>query len=190
MRKKYSLNSYCVNLIHHDTSPCYLTQLRCCTPCDTCIRVASSACSFLLYCELFSDRELFTNCELCYAHTSAPPHMIHALHVASSACSFSIVLWTLFWPWTLYQPWTPLRTHFSSAPCNACTMRGELSLLFFYCTVNSFRTPTPNHVAQARICVWPNLTKNKTEPTCLHLPTIYRIFKNNWKKILKMCRKR
>ena len=34
---------------------------------------------FLLYCELFSDRELFTDCELCDARTLAPPHMTHAL---------------------------------------------------------------------------------------------------------------
>ena len=59
---------------------------------------------FLSYRELFSDRELFTNCELHDAHTSALPHMMHALHVANSACSFSIVPWTLFWPWTLYWP--------------------------------------------------------------------------------------
>ena len=56
------------------------------------LRVATSACSFLLYRELFSDRELFTNHELCDAHTSAPPHVTHALYVASPARSFSIVL--------------------------------------------------------------------------------------------------
>ena len=37
------------------------------------------------------------------AKTSALPCMMHALCVASSVCSFSIVPWTLFWLWTLYQ---------------------------------------------------------------------------------------
>ena len=46
---------------------------------------------FLLYHELFSDCELFTDHELGDARTLAPPHMTHALHVASSARSFSIV---------------------------------------------------------------------------------------------------
>ena len=46
---------------------------------------------FLLYHELFSDRELFTDRELCDTRTLAPPHMMHALHVASFARSFSIV---------------------------------------------------------------------------------------------------
>ena len=70
---------------------------------------------FLLYHELFSDCELFTDHELHDAHTLAPPHMTHALCVVSSACSFYIVLWTLFRPWTLYRPWTPWCTHFGSA---------------------------------------------------------------------------
>ena len=70
---------------------------------------------------------------------AAAPHVTHALRVASSARSFSIVPWTLFWPWTLYQPWTPWRTHFgSSTPCDAHTACGELRSLFFFCTVNSF----------------------------------------------------
>ena len=43
---------------------------------------------FLLYHELFSDRELFTDNEFRDTCTSAPPHVMHALHVASSACSF------------------------------------------------------------------------------------------------------
>ena len=46
---------------------------------------------FLLYRELFSDRELFTDHELHDARTLALPHVTHALHVASSALSFSIV---------------------------------------------------------------------------------------------------
>ena len=70
---------------------------------------------FLLYCELFSDRELFPDCELFSDHelfcdrelfsdhelftdlklrdtrTLAPPHVMHALRVASSACSFTNV---------------------------------------------------------------------------------------------------
>ena len=46
---------------------------------------------FLLYHELFSNRELFTDRELCDARILAPPHITHALHVSSSACSFSIV---------------------------------------------------------------------------------------------------
>ena len=46
---------------------------------------------FLLYLELFSDRELFTNHELRDARTLAPPYVTHALHVVSSARSFSIV---------------------------------------------------------------------------------------------------
>ena len=47
---------------------------------------------FLLYRELFSDLELFTDLELCNACTLAPPHVMHALRVASLAFSFSIVL--------------------------------------------------------------------------------------------------
>ena len=46
---------------------------------------------FLFYRELFSDQELFTDRELCDARTLAPPHVMHALRVASSARSFSIV---------------------------------------------------------------------------------------------------
>ena len=42
---------------------------------------------------------------------AAAPYMMHALRVASSACSFSIVPWTLFQPLTLYCPWTPWSTH-------------------------------------------------------------------------------
>ena len=38
---------------------------------------------------------------------AAAPYMTHALCVVSSACSFSIVPWTLFRPWILYRPWTP-----------------------------------------------------------------------------------
>ena len=38
-------------------------------------------------------------------------HVTHALGEASSARSFSIVLWTLFQPWPLYRPWTPWSTH-------------------------------------------------------------------------------
>ena len=34
--------------------------------------------------------------------------------------------------------------------------------------------PMPNRVAHASTCVWPNLTKHKTNPMCLHLPTIWR----------------
>ena len=34
---------------------------------------------FVLYSELFSDRELLTNCELRDTCTSAPPHVMHAL---------------------------------------------------------------------------------------------------------------
>ena len=43
---------------------------------------------------------------------AAAPHVTHALRVVSSAHSFSIVPWTLFWPWTLYWPWTLWRMHF------------------------------------------------------------------------------
>ena len=32
--------------------------------------------------------------------------------------------------------------------------------------------PTPNHVAHASMCVWPNLTRHKTNPTGLHLLTM------------------
>ena len=32
--------------------------------------------------------------------------------------------------------------------------------------------PTPNHVAHASTCVWPNLTRHKTNPTGLHLLTM------------------
>merc|ERR1712081_136413 len=46
---------------------------------------------FLLYCELFSDCEHFTDHELRDARTLAPPHVMNALHVASSALPFSIV---------------------------------------------------------------------------------------------------
>ena len=46
---------------------------------------------FLLNRVLFSDRELFTDCELCDARTLAPPHVTHALRVASYARSFFIV---------------------------------------------------------------------------------------------------
>ena len=62
-----------VNSVTHTlwkTSPHYLTQLRCCTLCD-----ARTSCGelrslfFLLYRELFSDRELFTDCELREART-------------------------------------------------------------------------------------------------------------------------
>ena len=53
---------------------------------------------FLLYRELFSDHELFTDLELCDACTSALPHMTHALGVESNAHSFSIVPLTLFRP--------------------------------------------------------------------------------------------
>ena len=81
--------------------------------------------------------------------------MTYALCVVSSALSFSIVLWTLFRLWTLYQPWTPWRLRFGSAPCNARTTCGELRLLFFYFTVNSFPTmnssPTENSVTHALI---------------------------------------
>ena len=43
---------------------------------------------------------------------AAAPYMMHALRVASSACSFPIVPWTLFRPWALYWHWTPWSTHF------------------------------------------------------------------------------
>ena len=66
---------------------------------------------FLLYHELFSDHELFTNRKFHDARTLAPPHVMHSLRVASSACSFSIVPWTLLQPWTLYRPWAPWCTH-------------------------------------------------------------------------------
>ena len=46
---------------------------------------------FLVYSELFSDSELFTDRELRDARTLALPHVIHALLVASSARTFSIV---------------------------------------------------------------------------------------------------
>ena len=42
---------------------------------------------------------------------AAVPYVMHALRVASSARSFSIVLWTLFRPWTLFQLWTLWSTH-------------------------------------------------------------------------------
>ena len=45
----------------------------------------------LLYHELFSNRELFSYIELPDALTLAPPHVTYALRVASSARSFSIV---------------------------------------------------------------------------------------------------
>ena len=46
---------------------------------------------FLVYSELFSDRELFTNRELRDARTLALPNVTHALHLANSACTFPIV---------------------------------------------------------------------------------------------------
>ena len=46
---------------------------------------------FLLYHELFSDRELFTNRELRDTRTLAQPHVMHELRLASSAYPFSIV---------------------------------------------------------------------------------------------------
>ena len=51
---------------------------------------------FLLYCELFSDHELFTNRELRDAPTSALPHVTHALCVASSARYFFLLYHELF----------------------------------------------------------------------------------------------
>ena len=45
----------------------------------------------LLYRELFSDCELFTDRELCDTRTLAPPHVTHALLVASSVNSFPTV---------------------------------------------------------------------------------------------------
>jgi len=42
---------------------------------------------------------------------AAAPYVTHALRVASSARSFSIVSWTLFRPWPLYRPWTPWSMH-------------------------------------------------------------------------------
>ena len=60
---------------------------------------------FLLYRELFSNHELRDTCTL------APPHMTHSLCVASSACFFSIVPWTLFWLWpiiTNYHQLSPI----------------------------------------------------------------------------------
>ena len=42
---------------------------------------------------------------------TAALYVTHALCVASSACSFSIVPWTLFRPRTLYRPWTPWSMH-------------------------------------------------------------------------------
>ena len=43
---------------------------------------------------------------------AAAPFVMHTLHVASSAGSFSIVPWTLLRPWNLYRLWTPWSTHF------------------------------------------------------------------------------
>ena len=62
-----------MNSVNHtlwDTSPHYLMQLCCCTLCyapTTCGEFSSLF--FLLYCELLSDRELFTNHELQEAST-------------------------------------------------------------------------------------------------------------------------
>ena len=89
---------------------------------------------FLLYHELFFD------CELHEKHTLALPPVMHALGVASFACSFCIVPWTLFWPWTFFRPWTLWRMHFGSTPCDACTTCGELCCLFFFISLNSFPT--------------------------------------------------
>ena len=89
---------------------------------------------FLLYHELFFD------CELHEKHTLALPPVMHALHVASFACFFCIVPWTLFWPWTFFRPWTLWRMHFGSTPCDACTTCGELCCLFFFISLNSFPT--------------------------------------------------
>ena len=57
---------------------------------------------FVLYHGLFSDLELFSDREPSDAYTLAPPHVMHTLHVGSSARSFSNELWTLFWPLTLW----------------------------------------------------------------------------------------
>ena len=43
---------------------------------------------YLLYRELFSDHELFTDLKLRDTRTLAPPHVTHALLVASSVNSF------------------------------------------------------------------------------------------------------
>ena len=51
---------------------------------------------FLVYSELFSNRELFTNHELCDTCTSAPPHVMHALRLANSAGFFFIPYCELF----------------------------------------------------------------------------------------------
>ena len=75
----FSVRELFTNCELHDArtlAPPHVTHTLC---------VASSARSFLLYCELFSDRELSD------ARTLAPPHVMHALCVASSARSYSAV---------------------------------------------------------------------------------------------------
>merc|ERR1712112_745066 len=39
--------------------------------------------------------------------------------------------------------------------------------------------PMPNRVAHASMCVWPNLTKHKTNPMCLHLLTVFAPLPNH-----------
>ena len=51
---------------------------------------------FLLYHELFSNHELFFDPELHDTGTSDLPYVTHALHVESSTHTFSIVPQTLF----------------------------------------------------------------------------------------------
>ena len=77
--------------------------------------------------------------ELHDAHNLALPYVTHALRVVSSACSFSIVPWSLF-RLNCFPKWTPWCTHFGSATCEAYTLLGKLGSLFSNCTMNSFPT--------------------------------------------------
>ena len=77
--------------------------------------------------------------ELNDAHNLALPYVTHALRVVSSACSFSIVPWSLF-RLNCFPKWTPWCTHFGSATCEAYTLLGKLGSLFSNCTMNSFPT--------------------------------------------------
>ena len=67
-------------------------------------------------------------------HTSALPHVTHALHVASSTRSFPIVLWTLFWQCTL---WCKYALQLRPMWCMHCVARSAHSFSF---TVKSIPT--------------------------------------------------
>ena len=120
-----------VNSVTHalwKTSPRYLTQLRCCTPCD-----ARTSCGEL--CSLFF-----------YCIVNSFPTVISLLTMNSVAHA----LWKTS---PLYL--TQLRC---CTLCDTRTSCGELCSLFFYCIVNSFPTvtslPTVNSVKHALKETW------------------------------------